>query len=306
MDISFYNIFINTHINTNYFDIKCIFDSADINSWIKKHDHLTHSWVLKWNYAKNSVLRGEWSILDDIWLLLSVALWNQVFSDSFNLWRIGANKNDFSLLMQDDIELFINKSISQLEWMSPEYQNIFKNAILMYYQTKYFLWFDDLKDILFMNCFEFIIMSIYRIDKSIPDDQGIEFSPAYTYLITKFNYQEYLDEKLLWEIGWESLKDFKKRMQLKKFSSFEKQFRDMRNWIAHGKNHKKPVFAISPSNVEFTFEYKLESFIRIVLIDLIYTQDYKRKFDVLYQLILEKNVMIMVHPEFPKLRFVNS
>lgn len=81
--------------------------------------------------------------------------------------------------------------------MSPEYQNIFKNAILMYYQTKYFLWFDDLKDILFMNCFEFIIMSIYRIDKSIPDDQGIEFSPAYTYLITKFNYQEYLDEKLL-------------------------------------------------------------------------------------------------------------
>lgn len=95
-------------------------------------------------------------------------------------------------------------------------------------------------------------------------------------------------------------------MQLKKFSSFEKQFRDMRNWIAHGKNHKKPVFAISPSNVEFTFEYKLESFIRIVLIDLIYTQDYKRKFDVLYQLILEKNVMIMVHPEFPKLRFVNS
>lgn len=77
----------------------------------------------------------------------------------------------------------------------------------------------------------------------------------------------------------------------------------MRNWIAHGKNHKKPLFTDSPSDSEFTFEYRLDSFIRVIVVDLIYEKSYKRKFDILYQLILEKNVCIMPTPEFPKLRF---
>lgn len=87
--------------------------------------------------------------------------------------------------MQEDIEDFINLSLDNLQKISPEYQNILRTAIHMYYQSKYYLWFDDLRDILLMNCFEFIIMSIYRIDKSIGDKE-IDFTIAYSFLIKKF------------------------------------------------------------------------------------------------------------------------
>ncbi len=303
MDISFYNIFLNTHISGEYFDLQCVFDSEAVNSNTKRQDQMTHTWKLKGEYRRNSLLLKEWTVIDDIIILLSLWLWNQVFTDRNTLGRIGQNKHDFSLLMQNDIEAFMSQSISTIEWLSPDYRNILISAILTHYQIRYLLRFDDLKDILLMNCFESLISSIYRIDNNINDNQTLEFGVAYSYLLKKFSYQTYIDQKLSSEIEWKNIKEFKQERQIKNISDFSDQFRKMRNWIAHWKNHKKPDFPNSPSNSTFTFSYRLESFIRIILIDLVYGLDYKRKFDVLYQLILEVNVIPVLTPEFPNLRF---
>lgn len=181
---------------------------------------------------------------------------------------------------------------------------VIKKVILMLYEIRYVLYYDSLKDILLMNCFEYLLWVIYRIDKKY-DDPELKPNDSYWYILEKFWYNKYIDNVLKGAIKPKKLSKFKKEQKIPKnnLSIFIEQFQDMRNRIAHGKQHKKPKFIWSPSDKEFTFFYRLECFIVIILVDLIYWKDYKRKFDVLYQLILEKNVTIVLTPEFPSLKF---
>lgn len=304
----FFNIFINSHFETESFKFRCVFDCDKVNI-PKNFDVFTHVVEEKNRVAIPSSIffsdKGD-NQLKDISLLLTIAQGTHIFSKGQNLGRtLDQRKDDFNLLLTGEIENFLNCSLKNLSSMKKERLEVIRMALLMFYEAKHFLVYDGLRNILMMNCFEFLIGAIYRQDKNYSKND-LKLQDSYKYMIEKFDYQKYIDNKLKEKIKPQKLSKFKKEKNILKIKNFNEQFQKMRNWIAHGKQHKKPEFENSPSNLEFTFSYRLESFIRIILMDLIYEKDYVRKFDVLYQLILEKNVCPMLTPEFPKLKFYDS
>jgi hypothetical protein len=122
--------------------------------------------------------------------------------------------------------------------------------------------------------------------------------------MAKLQYQRFIDDRLAQEMAPELVRTFKKDNNVSSVASFADQFRKMRNWISHGKQGQKPYFENSPSDCEFTFLYRLETLLRMILVDLIYGEEYKRKFPVLYQLILEQSVCPFLPSETPSLIFV--
>lgn len=298
----FFNLYITNHFETDNLKFECLFDSRNFHD-NKSIDVLTHMAHEKngRQISHTSFFRQDGNEIDDISLLLSIAQGTHIFSEDRGLGRISSRKKDFALLLSDEIGDFINLSLFNLKKMKDKEKNIIRTAGLMFYQAKHLLYYDDLRDILMINCFEFLIGAIYRLDHK-HEYENLKIAEAYKYLLTKFDYQEYVDKKLKSTIQPKKLAVFKKEMNVSSFASKADAIEQMRNWIAHGKQHKKPKID-SPSDSEFTFEYRIESFIRLILIDLIYKEDYKRKFDVLYQLILEMNVPITVTPDLPQLRF---
>jgi len=301
----FFNIFITNHFETEKFYFQCVFNSSEIKV-PKNIDVITHIAELKKDKAISKSIffsNHNDTELKDISLLLSIAQGTHIFSEHQNLGRISNDrKEDFELFLSFEIGDFLDETFKNLSKMKREQLDVIKKAFLIFYEAKHFLFYDDLRIILMMNCFEFIIGSIYRQDKNY-NKNDLKLQDSYKHIITKFDYQKYIDDKIKNEIKPKKLSVFKKGNKISTISSFVKQFQDMRNWIAHGRQHKKPAFKGSPSDLEFTFLYRLESFIRIILIDLVYGKDYTRKFDILYQLILERNVVFTPTPEFPKLRF---
>lgn len=304
----FFNIFINSHFETENLKFRCVFDSDKVNI-PRNFDVFTHVVEEKNRVAIPSSIffsdKGD-NQLKDISLLLTIAQGTHIFSKGQNLGRtLDQRKDDFNLLLTDEIENFLNCSLKNLSSMKKERLEVIRMALLMFYEAKHFLIYNGLRNILMMNCFEFLIGVIYRQDKSYSKND-LKLQDSYKYTIERFDYQKYIDDTLEEKIRPKELPEFKKEKNISSIASFIDQFQKMRNWIAHGKQHKKPEFENSSSNLEFTFSYRLESFIRIILMDLIYEKDYVRKFDVLYQLILEKNVCPMLTPEFSKLKFYDS
>ena len=302
---SFFNIFANTHFETKYLKFRCVFDShnARIHDDI---DALTHLVEKKSgiNLPPSIFFDNGEDYLKDLSLILSVAQGTHIFCDKGNLGRISTHrKKDPALFLAGEIEDFLNNSWLNFLQMEKGELEIIKTALFMFYEAKHFLFYDKLRGILMMNCFEFLLGAVYRRDNNFQDDD-LKLQNSYKHLIEKYNYQKYIDDKLRENIKPKDLDKLKKDKNIPSVASFIDYFQKMRNWTAHGKQHTKPKIENSPSDLEFTFFYRLESFIRIILVDLIYRKDYARKFDVLYQLILEQNVNIMVTPEFPKLRFV--
>lgn len=306
MKYPFFNIFITSHFKTERLDFLCVFDSS--KAIIPKNvDVITHIVELKRNHRLSpSLFFSDKSDteLKDISLLLTVAQGTHIFTENQNIGRVSNyRKQDFELFLSFEIGDFLNQSLKNLSKMGKAEVDVIRTALLMFYEAKHFLFYDGLRIILMMNCFEFLVGSVYRQDKKY-NASNLKLQDSYKYIITKFDYQKFIDSKLKEEIKPQNLSQFKKEKKIPTIASFVSQFQEMRNWIAHGRQHKKPVFASYPSDLEFTFSYRLESFIRIILIDLIYGKDYTRKFDVLYQLILEKNVVPTLTPEFPKLKFI--
>lgn len=304
----FFNIFINSHFETENLRFRCVFDSNRVQI-PKNIDIFTHIAEEKNRVAIPSSIffsdKGG-NQLKDISLLLTIAQGTHIFSKEQNLGRVlDQRKDDLSLFLTDEIESFLNHSLENLSCMKKEKLEVIKIALLMFYEAKHLLVYSGLRNILMMNCFEFLIGAIYRQDKNYSEND-LKLQDSYKHITEKFDYQKYIDDKLKEKIKPKKLSEFKKEKNILKITSFNKQFQEMRNWIAHGKQDKKPEFEDSPSNSEYIFSCRLESFIRIILVDLIYGKDYVRKFDVLYQLILEKNVCPTLTPEFSKLRFYDS
>ncbi len=308
MKYPFFNIFITSHFETSKFIFRCVFDS-DKGKVPKNTNVITHIAELKRDQAvsKSKFFTDQGDTeLKDLSLLLTVAQGTHIFSKNQNLGRIlNYRKDDFELFLSSEIGDFIDQSSKNISKMNKSELEILKTALLMFYEAKHFMFYDGLRIILMMNCFEFLIGAIYRKDKNYTQDD-LKLQCSYKHIIEKFDYHKFTDIRLAQEIKPKKLSAFKKTKKIPNIASFIDQFQKMRNWIAHGRQHKKPVFSGSPSDLEFTFGYRLESFIRIILMDLIYGKDYARKFDVLYQLILEQNVAIVLTPEFPKLKFVEK
>jgi len=307
MKYPFFNIFITSHFETEKFNFRCVFDSSKFKI-PKNIDVITHIAELKSGKDISSSLffsdKSD-TELKDISLLLTIAQGTHIFSENQNIGRISNyRKEDFKLFLLSEIGDFLDKSLKNLSKIKKGQLEVIRNALLMFYEAKHFLFYDGLRIILMMNCFEFLIGSIYRQDKKYTKND-LKIQDSYKHIIQKFGYQNFINDKLKNEIKPKKLSEFKKEKKIPSIASFVDQFQKMRNWIAHGKQHKKPVFN-SPSNLEFTFSYRLESFIRIILMDLIYGKDYIRKFDILYQLILERNVIFTPTLEFPKLKFIDK
>ena len=308
MRYPFFNIFINSHFETKNLRFRCVFDSDKVKI-SENVDIFTHVVEEKKRIAIPSSIffsdKGD-NQLKDISLLLPITQGTHIFSEGQNLGRVlNRRKNDFELFLTDEIESFLNKSLKNLSSMKKERLEIIRVALLMFYEAKHLLIYNGLRNILMMNCFEFLIGAIYRQDKNYSEND-LKLQCSYKYIIEKFEYQKYIDDILEEKIKPKKLPKFKKEKKVPSIASFIDQFQKMRNWIAHGKQHKKPELINSPSDLEFTFSYRLESFIRIILVDLIYGEDYVRKFDILYQLILEKNVRPTLTPEFSRLRFYDT
>lgn len=311
MNIPAFNIFITNHFETEDLNFQCVFDSSKFHPWYRKYiDILTHIVkTKKWVNLRGSVLFEDNTELKDIGCLLSVAQWTHIFFDTDKLWRVtNQRKESYAMFLSEEIGPFIDnalKVLRDLDKDNPQMLQVIKKALLMFYEAKHMLVFDGLRGILMMNCFEFLIGSIYRQDENYNED-NLKLECPYHHILGKFNYQEYIDQKLQQEIWTKKLSEFKKRKWVKSIASFVEQFQKMRNWIAHWKQHTKPDMPDSPSDSEFTFFYRLESFIRIIVIELLNNNDYQRKFDILYQLILEQNVCPTLTPEFPKLKFISK
>lgn len=299
MKTPFFNIFINNNIETDRLKFQCTFDSAILSHNLHRDiDIPTHIVSVKKGYTlgKSILFDGKKdNELKDISLLLTISQGTQIFAKGQNLGRVSSyRKEDTELFLSYEIGDFIQIALENLAKMQDQERVIIKQAMLMFYQAKHYLFYDDLRDILMMNCFEFLLGAIYRLDPS-NTNKDVYISDSFSYIMQKFNYQGCIDIKLRAEIGTQKLSEFKKAKNIKLIKSFSAQFVSMRNYIAHGKHSQKPIFADN-------FHFKLEAFIRIILIDLLYNKDYKRKFDILYQCILEQQIPLILTPEFPVLR----
>jgi hypothetical protein len=297
---NFFNIFITNHFETEDYYFQCVFDSSK-NNIPNSCDTITHIFeTKKFKTIEKSIFFDgiNDNILKDISLILTIAQGTHIFCPEQNIGRISERKKDFNLFLSDEIGGFLDESLKHLTKFDKETVGILKIAFLMFYEAKHFLFYDGLRIILMMNCFEFLIGSIYRKDEGFYGRE-LKMQQTFNYIVQKFDYQKFIGHSL-------KNKPIKNKATHNKISSFNVQFREMRNWIAHGKQYQKPVFKNSPSDFEFTFLFRLESFIRIILIDMIYGKDYKRKVEVLYYIILENNVCPTLTPEFAKLKFVNK
>lgn len=308
MKYPFFNIFITSHFETKRLNFRCVFDSSKAKV-PKNVDVITHFAELKKRNSLSSSLffkdKND-TELKDISFLLIIAQGTHVFARDQGIGRVlSYRKQDFELFLSSEVGNFLDQSLKNISKMSKARLDVIRTAMLMFYEAKHLLAYDGLRIILMMNCFEFLIGAIYRQDKNYTKD-NLKIQDAYKHIITKFDYQKFVDDKLRDEIKPKKLSAFKREKKIPTIVSFDEQFRKMRNWIAHGRQHKKPEFKGSPSDLEFTFSYRLESLIRIILMDLIYGKDYTRKFDVLYQLILERNVVPTLTPEFSKLKFIEK
>lgn len=254
-------------------------------------------YLLKWdiNISEKSIFfNWDWKKnLDDYSILLSVFQWNYISYYNNNLLKID-NPKDFKLFLSDEIWDFLNISMNKFKKIKLENENIFyilKRSLFLYYEIKYISLYKESKNILSMHLFEFLLWSIYRIDKNLNNNMDVDFKTAYCYLCNKFDYQKFIDEKV--HLNSKENKQWSRKRVC--IADFSEQFRLMRNWIQHWKQQNKPEFSNSQSDTEFTFFYRLESFSRFILADLIYWKDFKRKFDILNQLILEKNVFFHQH-----------
>jgi hypothetical protein len=308
MKYLFYNIFINNNFETDKLKFRCIFDSEGITI-PKNIDVPTHEVAIKNHEGMCGSLffsDSRDTQLKDCSLLLTVFQGTHIFSKEQNVGRISNHrKDDFEFFLSNELGDFLNLSFSNLSKMSAERLEIVKTALFMFYEAKHLMFYGGLRDILMMNCFEYLMGAVYRQDENYFEND-LKLQCSYNHIVGKFNYQKYIDDRLGKEIDQKSLKEFKKEQDIKSIARFINQFQRMRNWIAHGKQHAKPIFEGSHSNHENVFYYRLESFIRLILVDLIYGKDYARKFDVLYQLILENNVCPTFTPEFPRLKFYDS
>jgi hypothetical protein len=308
MEVPFFNIFVTSHFSTNDIDFKCVFDSDKFSEREKKEfDTVTH--IAELNsvfFDKKSILMPSKEKLMDVVLLLTLGMGKHIHCNkiSFNVLK---KSSSLELFLSHEIGDYLETSLKNLQTIEdkePALFSVFKTAFFLFYQTKFYTYYDDIEIILLMNCFEFLLASIYRIKNQLPDENDVPFVVGYNDLISKFEYQTFINKKLEKEIPPEILEseNFRKNRNLK-FSKFSDQFRKMRNWISHGMYNKKPEFDYPTSTSTYAFSWRLEEFIRIILIDIIYGRPYDRKFDLLYQLILENNVNITLTPEFPKLRF---
>jgi hypothetical protein len=249
----------------------------------------------------------EWpwrTILDDYSLLLSIFQWNYITYENNSFLPCLNKVNDFELFLSDEIWDFLNESIINLRKIKNENNQLFqtiRRSLLLYYEAKFLLIYNENDILILMHLFEFLLWSICRIGKNIDDKKSVYLKESFSYMCKKFDYQKYINNKLHIEIKNNKLWNWKNIKQKINICDFSEQFNDMRKWIQHWKQQKKPELDNnSPSNLEFTFNYRLQSFIRLILSDLIYWKDFKRKFDILYQLILEKNVRFMPTPDLNK------
>lgn len=300
MKTPFFNIFINNNIETDRLKFQCTFDSTILSNNLHRDiDIPTHIVSAKKgsNFAKSILFHNQKddNELKDISLLLTISQGTHVFAKGQNLGRVSSHrKEDTELFLSYEIGDFIQSALENLAKMQDQERVIIKQAMLMFYQAKHYLFYDDLRDILMMNCLEFLLGAIYRLDPS-NTKKDVYIKDSFLYIMKKFNYQVFIDITLKAEIGELDLLEFKKEKNIQEIAHFLKQFNDMRNYISHGKHSQKPIFVDN-------FHFKLEEFIRIILIDLLYNKNYKRKFDILYQCILEQHIPLIIPPELPVLR----
>lgn len=312
MHTFFSNIFITSHFSIKDIDFQCICDTQKLSY----NEQKSMAIVTHIGKIKNSSILNEKSLLMpthprlvDIVLLLTLGLGNHIQCDKAR-FKIVKKSSSSPLFLSEEIGPYLDISmekLTQLQEQNSDIFYIFKTAFLLFYETKFYTYYRDIEIILLMNCFEYLLGALFRIDKSLPKGKDVYINASFDHMIKRFGYQLFVDKELKKEVPNEQLqsKGFKKEKNLE-FFLFNKQFNDMRNWIAHGMHGEKKERINSPSNHLFTFSWRLEEFIRIILIDLIFGENYERKFDVLYQLILENNVNICLTPEFAKLRFTKS
>lgn len=311
-NLKLYNLFRTAHIQTDKYFFECIFDSKKI---IKKNEYDTITHLISSSNGKTNIHSSrifEWSgryLLDDYCVLLSVMQWNYIHYWNPNGLPLLNPINDFELFQASEVWLFLDQASNTLTLYhlsnTPLWKTI-SRAVLLYYEAKYLLIYHESQEIVMMHLFEFLISSIYRIDKNIDETVDVKLQDAFSHICSKHQYQVYINRKLKKEISPKKLSNFRKERGVKNLSSFTDQFLSMRNWVQHWKQNKKPLLSPSPSDSEFTFFYRLESFIRIVIADELWFKDYVRKFDILYQLLLEMNVNPTFTTESSKLRFIEK
>lgn len=304
MEILFYNIFLTSDFKTEIWFFECIFDSSKIKN--KKINTVTHIFKPSGNIDKSILFNDDSkTILDDYCFLLSIFQWKYVYYNEFKFLPRLSEVNDFELFLSDEVWDFLSSSIWNLVKIksdNPALFGVVSRGLFLYYEAKYLLIYNNNSDLYTMHLFEFILGSFYRINGW--NDKDVYIDKSYSFLIKELWYQKIIDSALKKELKFK-LSKYKKEDDIS-LEVFKKQFNDMRNWIQHWKQDKKPNFWDSPSDLEFTFNYRLESFIRVILSDLIYQKDYKRKIDILFQLILEKNVCFMPSQEFSNKSFKNK
>lgn len=299
--IFFYNLSFKKDFATDELEFHKIIDDKNGEELLKKYSLITYEANIKGNnpYHNKGVLVKGSSKINDYCLLLTLVDFKFTFTDYEEFSR-SYQAGDFALILSDEIEDYITTSLINLERLDQELVTIFRNSLLLYIYAQYFTRYSDINDILFMNCFEFLIKSLLCYKKKInPNINNVDFSNAFKFIINEYKYNEFVEKRLIKEMGLQKFQKMRSGQKIK-LSLFNNQFREMRNWINHGKYYSKPVFPNYPANLKFTFIYKLRNLIRVILLDIIYTKDYARKFDVLYQLVLENNVNIVLTPDISK------
>lgn len=304
MNTPFFNIFRNTHFETPHFSFKCVFDSEALSSSEKRNlDIVTHLAESKGN-ARNIKGYISENVFGDYSLILSLIEGTHVFCDEYNWGRRNDwKKMDEKLLMSEEIEDFFKVVFGKLESMEEREKVIIRRALLLLYEAKHQMFYDDIGGILTVNCFEYLVGSIYRLRKGLDDLQEVKLWESYKFVVDLYDYDKYVMDVLHSELRGKDPNVFKEGKGFNSIKDFDEQLCKMRNWTSHGQQVGKPAFENSPSDNLWTFLRRLEVLIRIILIDMLYGEKYKRKFDALYQLILEQNVCTTFTPEFPKLRF---
>jgi hypothetical protein len=302
MTKNYFNIFTGNNFEIDEVFFKCVFLPKNYSKISTDIDTITHVAELKRGKQLRDSLFDQNSILTDIALLLTFSQGTHIhFHGQNNLFRVkNFRKKDYEFFCGDELTDFLTITLVNLKKIDKDTLTVIKTTLFMYFEAKNLLVYDGLRDILMMNCLEYLVGAIYRKENNYSkNDLSIDLSLSY--IFKKNQYQKFIDERLKETLKEKKinkkLSEFKKEKSVRSLGSFIDTFRETRNWIAHGKQHNVSM----TSQDRFYFEIKVETVIRLILIDLIYGNDYKRKFDFLYQIILEKNKICTLYPDIATL-----
>jgi len=179
---------------------------------------------------------------------------------------------DWPLLLFDEIQDNLAKSLNKLDKMSIKHKDIFYRALQLFFESEFFVKYKDLKDVWYLLAIEYFCRSLYCLEENVSDWRRIEIVSKrsgkrrkpelydfFRYCVDKYKYDEYI-------------KKYKPKANI---NPFLKDIATVRNWVMHGKVWDVDIY--SKYQIEFTFYWRVSGLIKVLLMSFLGIDSFKNR-----------------------------